>query len=114
MSMPAKPTKNEVLRNLPSVDELLRSERGLLIAASAGERHAASLARGVVSKLRKQVVEKAIGSDGDLHAAAVRGLEEAWQAEMRSGIRRVINATGVVIHTNLGRSRLSEAARKAI
>ena len=41
-------------------------------------------------------------------------LENIWQNEQKSGLQRVINATGVIIHTNLGRAPLSENARKAI
>ena len=41
-------------------------------------------------------------------------LDSLWQTERNSGIRRVINATGVVIHTNLGRAPLSENAKRAM
>jgi L-seryl-tRNA(Ser) seleniumtransferase len=47
-------------------------------------------------------------------AAAENRLENAWASEQMAGTHRVINATGVVIHTNLGRAPLSENARQAI
>jgi L-seryl-tRNA(Ser) seleniumtransferase len=41
-------------------------------------------------------------------------LVKAHEAEIRSSLRRVINATGVILHTNLGRAPLSDAARRAV
>jgi len=45
---------------------------------------------------------------------AERRLVKAHEAETNSGLRRVINATGVILHTNLGRAPLSDAARRAV
>jgi L-seryl-tRNA(Ser) seleniumtransferase len=111
----ARPS-NSVLRNLPSVDELLRSETGCRISAAAGERHAATLVREVLSGLRTQVAAGSSKprSKQELTAEAEVRLDELWRAEALGGMRRVINATGVIIHTNLGRAPLSDAARRAI
>jgi L-seryl-tRNA(Ser) seleniumtransferase len=49
-----------------------------------------------------------------LLAEAARRLALAATREQARGLRRVINATGVVLHTNLGRAPLSEAARRAV
>lgn len=50
----------------------------------------------------------------DLIAEAAVRLEKAWRSELKTGVKRVINATGVIVHTNLGRAPLSETARKAL
>ncbi len=104
------------LRNLPSVDELLRTEIGMQVATGAGSPYAARLARGAVQSLRKSIGESKATktTKADLLAAAVRNLENAWIADQLAGTRRVINATGVVIHTNLGRAPLSAAAVEAV
>lgn len=114
--MPSASAPNSVLRNLPSVDEVLRSETGAAIIVAAGESHTASLARAVIAELRSEISpdpSSGLSKDDLLHAAAGK-LSEAWRLERLTGSHRVINATGVVIHTNLGRAPLSEKARLAI
>jgi L-seryl-tRNA(Ser) seleniumtransferase len=49
-----------------------------------------------------------------LLAEAARRLEQSLRRELEGGVRHVINASGVVLHTNLGRAPLSEAARQAL
>lgn len=107
---------NAVFRNLPSVDELLRSHAGTVTVAAAGERHAAEIVRTVIGELRAEISgdPNADVTKAELFERAESRLFEAWRTEMLTGSHRVINATGVVIHTNLGRAALSVAARKAI
>jgi L-seryl-tRNA(Ser) seleniumtransferase len=83
------------LRDLPSVDELARqSEDPLAVEA----------ARKVVARAREQI--QAGDDPGDLGARLRAELEAARAPRLR----RVINATGVIVHTNLGRAPLAEAA----
>jgi L-seryl-tRNA(Ser) seleniumtransferase len=88
------------LRDLPSVDELLRDER------LAAEPHdlAVSVARAVLAKARLEIAAGA--SPGPI---VDRVLDELTRAR-RPSLRRVLNATGVLVHTNLGRAPLAEAA----
>jgi L-seryl-tRNA(Ser) seleniumtransferase len=88
------------LRDLPSVDELLRDER------LAGEAHdlAVEAARSALARAREEI---AAGNDPEPLVDVV--LEELGRARSPS-LRRVLNATGVLIHTNLGRAPLAEAA----
>src|SRR5580765_1086592 len=110
------PASNTVLRNLPSVDEALRSQTGQGIVSEAGERHAATLARKMIDEIRQEISVRPDGerSKEALLTAAESKLENVWLAEQLTGTHRVINATGVVIHTNLGRAPLSEKARQAV
>jgi L-seryl-tRNA(Ser) seleniumtransferase len=107
---------NSILRNLPSVDELSRSATGHIIAVETGERHASALARKAIEILRSSVVNdgEAQAAKHELLEAAERHLESLWLSERLTGITRVINATGVIVHTNLGRAPLAEAARRVI
>ncbi|MCW2992215.1 MAG: selA: L-seryl-tRNA selenium transferase, partial [Solirubrobacterales bacterium] len=76
------------LRDLPSVDRL-----------------ATSVARAVVGERRGELLAGA-RDDADLVARA--------QERLAPSLRRVINATGVIVHTNLGRAPLADAARAAV
>lgn len=111
-----------ILRHLPSVDSLLRSPSVLRLSTDVGARHITEIARVITNELRGEIAER-VGREAvddvhtdawELFAEAVRRIEAVVQSEQRTGIRRVINATGVVIHTNLGRAPLSENAKRAI
>jgi L-seryl-tRNA(Ser) seleniumtransferase len=83
------------LSDLPSVDELARQSADPL---------AVEAARKVVTRAREQIQR---GDDpGDLAALLQNELDAAHTPHLR----RVINATGVIVHTNLGRAPLAEAA----
>jgi L-seryl-tRNA(Ser) seleniumtransferase len=98
--MPGKPT----LRDLPSVDRLLADER------LAPEPHDAAVAaaRVVLERARGEIRE---GRDpGPLAEAVLAELAAA----RRPRLRRVLNATGVLVHTNLGRAPLAEEALERV
>ena len=92
------------LRDLPSVDELLRDEQ----LASESRPLAVAAARVALDGAREEL---RAGSDpGDLVARTLAELG----AQRRPGLRRVLNATGVLVHTNLGRSPLAPAALERV
>jgi L-seryl-tRNA(Ser) seleniumtransferase len=110
-----------ILRLLPSIDALLRSETAHRILPETGAKHLTYLARVVMESMRREIQEKiseAANTENvsreSLLADAEKRLENAWRSEQNSGLQRVINATGVIIHTNLGRAPLSENARRAV
>ena len=89
----------DALRALPPVDALaaeLDAPRAVAVAA----------ARAVLAERRAELLAGE-GGDPDLVERA-----RAWVA--RPGLRRVLNATGVIVHTNLGRAPLASAAREAV
>lgn len=114
--------KTTLLRALPSVDQLLRTESALGLRNLVGARRITAIARAVTEELRAEIQTKeltpqsetGIFAKGALLLQAVQRLEHACARERQSGIRRVVNATGVILHTNLGRAPLSEMAREAI
>src|SRR3989440_10514579 len=88
------------LRDLPSVDELARDER------LAGEPPglAVEAARAALARAREEI--KAGHDPGDLVERAGQELVSA----RAPSLRRALNATGVIVHTNLRRAPLAEAA----
>ncbi|HEX8292243.1 MAG TPA: L-seryl-tRNA(Sec) selenium transferase [Pyrinomonadaceae bacterium] len=112
-------TLTERLRALPSIDALLRTPEAAALRDSLGPERLAALARAVTDGLREELRSSPeAGPAGDARAAllaeAARRLTLSAEGERARGLRRVINATGVVLHTNLGRAPLSEAARRAV
>ncbi len=115
-------TASHILRALPSIDALLRTAEARSLRERTGIERLTTLARAVTDELRAEL--HAYAADGttingkmsreSLLTEAARRLERAAEADVSSALRRVINATGVIVHTNLGRAPLSEAARQAV
>jgi L-seryl-tRNA(Ser) seleniumtransferase len=114
------PHGEEILRLVPSVDALLRSQTAQKLLPAAGSKRLTDLARGAAASLRQELLEKISRGEAanpareDLLKESERRLESAWHSEQNTSLRRVINATGVVVHTNLGRAPLSENARRRV
>jgi L-seryl-tRNA(Ser) seleniumtransferase len=114
--------KSSVLRVLPSVDELLRSKEAQTLRLSVGAQRMTTLARSITADLRLELQSDTSGSNlsaleytrESILSEAVRRLEEACKTEQVAEVGRVINATGVILHTNLGRAPLSESACNAL
>ena len=110
------PARARLLRQLPQVDELLRHPHLRAAVASLPRPLAAAAVRRGLADLRQFLSE---GPAADLPAeldptALVLELQKLLEAALLPSLRRVLNATGVVIHTNLGRSPLAAAALKQI
>jgi L-seryl-tRNA(Ser) seleniumtransferase len=96
------------LRELPSVDELLGRKKLEALVAEHGRPLMLAAARAALERAREEV--KAGFPAGDLTERTTRELE----ARLRPSLRRVLNATGVVVHTNLGRAPLAETALERV
>lgn len=107
---------SDALRSLPSIDEVLGTKSGQSSVSAIGHKRAVMFARAAVDEIRGSVTagNLAGGSREELLTIATNRLEELTQNELRTGIRRAINATGVILHTNLGRAPLSQNALDAI
>ena len=109
-----------LLRLLPSIDSLLQSQTAVSARERVGPKQLTNLARLVLAEMRaemkKSVGERfdAISAQPDLLRRAEFLLEQLVKRDFRAGMTRVINATGVILHTNLGRAPLSAAAISAI
>jgi L-seryl-tRNA(Ser) seleniumtransferase len=107
------------LRYVPSVDQLLRTDAARRLRETVGSRKLTAIARSVTTEIRSQIRNNEIGdgnglSSDQLLAEAERRMQQLAAHEAQQGLKMVINATGVLLHTNLGRAPLSEAARAAM
>jgi L-seryl-tRNA(Ser) seleniumtransferase len=108
-----KRTANSLLfRELPSVDELMRAPAISRLAAEHGLTAVTDAARAVLNNLRDEIASGLL-DEGAL-ALALSGVNTAIEGQLRrsltSSLCPVINATGVILHTNLGRAPLAESA----
>ncbi len=105
---------SEILKEIPSVDSIIKSDeikkylslypRNLIIKAI----------REVLESLREGVLRGIIKSREEIHETIYPEIEKLLRDISRFSLRKVINATGIVIHTNLGRAILSERAIKNV
>jgi len=108
--------KSVLFRRLPAVDELLRVPAVAALVAREGHAAVTEAARAVLERMRAEIsagrvdekaLELALGGVAD---AIARELRQA----MRHSLRGVINATGVILHTNMGRAPLSARALERV
>ena len=101
----------EQLRLLPSVDELLHSDSGYQLVQRFSRSMTLQAVRASIEQARAQIRQGAsCPSSDEILSVAERFLEES----QRPNLQPVINATGVIINTNLGRSPLSQEALQAV
>jgi len=109
-------TKSTLFRRLPSVDELLRNPLIESLAQTSGHTATIEAAREALEQLRADITtgkldEQQIKAKLD---DLPRDVEQRLQQSLAYSLRPVINATGVILHTNLGRAPLSQAALEHI
>ena len=107
-----QPAPSVRMRGIPSVDELLGRPRLLALAEKAGRSLVTQSGRSVLADLRARL-KKPSGDAGEASADSDQlemRVAAQVEAQLAPSLVRVINATGVILHTNLGRSPLSAAA----
>ncbi|MBE0448116.1 MAG: L-seryl-tRNA(Sec) selenium transferase [Actinobacteria bacterium] len=110
-------SKNKYLRQLPKVDEVLDLPEVKQLSSTYprplivdGIRQVIDGRRGAILSIPDKDLESIELSTSSL----IKDLEDWLKKQYAPSLKRVINATGVVIHTNLGRSILSESAIEAV
>ena len=105
------PELEQRLRKLPSVEELLRSEPLRSAVSSSPRSLVVRAAREAIEDVRSAAREGEPVLDAEQLASRAA---ETVQRLRQPSLRRVVNATGVVVHTNLGRAPISERALTAV
>lgn len=103
-------TKQQLLRCLPSVDRLLEAAKGDLVCEAVPRSVMVAAVRDVVAQAREDILAGRLKPEADIDPA---GLLDAVRQRAKTlaayRLKRTVNATGVVVHTNLGRSLLAPA-----
>jgi L-seryl-tRNA(Ser) seleniumtransferase len=115
MSIPAKraPSAEQaaLLRRLPSVDEMLLRPRIVALCSTVERGYAVETVRGVLNQARREIISQQVTDEGAIASATLEQLVvQTVDTELAPSLRPVINASGVILHTNLGRAPLTSAA----
>jgi L-seryl-tRNA(Ser) seleniumtransferase len=105
---PASPETRALLRSLPSIDELLTSPSLQPVLSQHPRARSVAAVRLAVQRARDRVLS------GEPRGFEEGDVREALDELTRPNLRRVLNATGVVLHTNLGRAPLAEEAVRRV
>jgi L-seryl-tRNA(Ser) seleniumtransferase len=103
--------KSALFQKLPSTDELLQLPQLQALVARDGHAAVAESIRVVVARLRREISEGRLDPHSlDLALAGLpAAVERQLRQSLRYSLRPVINGTGVILHTNLGRAPLAAA-----
>lgn len=110
-------SKSDLYRLLPSVDDLLHSAELKSLIAQEGQPAMADAVRMVLAKLRTEISAGRLGSAEGVRAATAEigeAIERQLRSAMEFSLKPVINATGVILHTNLGRAPLAASALRRL
>ena len=103
--------RSDPRRRLPSVDALLQESLLGELAALYGRRAVKQRVRAELARLRRDLAAEAEVEEPV--ARIVAAVRDSLERDLGDGLRRVLNATGIFVHTNLGRSPLPrEVARE--
>jgi L-seryl-tRNA(Ser) seleniumtransferase len=105
-------SNSALFRKLPSTDEILRQPAVRELAEREGHTALADAVRTVLESMRREIAADRLNERTlDLALAGLPGaIERQLRQSLSYSLRPVINATGVILHTNLGRAPLATAA----
>jgi len=115
MSIPAKraPSADQtaLLRRLPSVDELLLRPQIAALCNSVERGYAVETVREVLAQVRREITSGELTDEAVIDPKALeKRILAVIEKELSPSLQPVINASGVILHTNLGRAPLTPAA----
>lgn len=107
----------DFLRQLPSVDSLLKTEESKGMIQKYGRESVVGAARHVIEGLRAAIADEK-GEPGDSGMLSrqniMKNIDDYLEKAFSPSLTKAVNASGVILHTGLGRAVLSEDARDAI
>src|SRR3990170_753545 len=104
----SKNMSKQNLRELPSVDEVLRSDNLQKCVALYSKNLVTEIVRDILKKMRSEIIENHII---DISVENIGLLVKNYFKNMlKPSLKKIVNASGVVLHTNLGRAILCDEA----
>jgi len=108
-------SEKDSLRNIPSVDRLLNHPRGERLLARFNRSYVTQKCREKLEGLRKTVLQgESLSGEEFTEEAILVAVEKRISVESEPQLNRVVNATGTILHTNLGRAVLPGPAIQAL
>lgn len=105
-------SQRQILRSLPPMDELLESEWLFPYYQELGRETVKETLSNIMSTIREKVID---GKVNTITMSYIRTEAEIiLESRRKTSLQKVVNATGVIVHTNLGRSCLASAAVEAV
>lgn len=109
--------KSDLYRLLPSVDDLLHQPDLAPLIEREGQPSVTEAIRVVLAKVREEIASGHLDNEESVQlviAGLLDGIARQLHAALEFSLKPVINATGVILHTNLGRAPLAHSALKRI
>lgn len=103
----------ELLRSLPKVDELLQNNKLQDLSQKLDQEYLVEIIREEIEKVRSSILKQTFEGDHICIDTMIEGIRSRLRREFDFGLKKVINGTGVVLHTNLGRAPMPRAVQSA-
>lgn len=103
----------KILRGLPKIDELLLDEQLIFFMETTPRAVVVNAAREIIDTMRKQILAGEL-SEIPSRAAIIEDICDTVNGKKKRNLRTLVNATGVVLHTNLGRANLCKTAVESV
>ena len=108
---------NDLLRQLPSIDRLILSDEAKALIDQYNRQQVVETARLVLQHLRTEIIdsqEKDFPSLNITHESVIEAIKVQLQMKFSFSLKEAVNATGVILHTGLGRAVIPQEALKNI
>ncbi|MBI3399159.1 MAG: L-seryl-tRNA(Sec) selenium transferase [Deltaproteobacteria bacterium] len=103
---------NEHLRDIPSIDEILRTDNLQEYIRLYSKSLVTQAVRDILSKMRTEIIT---GRKSDISMNNIEMLVKSYLEDVfRASMKKIVNASGIILHTNLGRAILCSSAVEAI
>ena len=102
-----------LMRKIKKIDKLAEDPSLADLALRYSRSYILSSIKAAVAQLRADIREGLVSSEEDLDQRIIRKVLDVVKEEQKPHLKRMINCTGTVLHTNLGRAILSKRAKQA-